>query len=569
MISNISAAQFKQVVETYRVDSEIHSLLVFKNPKESWVISDNSWSLSLDEKRIYIPSPIALAVTIYKADKTTIADSTRFIFTDPIYSSDSNFILTPVGISSLPKSGTNVTFKVSINESNIELKEGYYIRIVKTFDSDQSKRFIEGIIGTELFSMNGFSKVQNEEFQVKQPGILIMGEFVHLPAPPDMNSNSDIERYEAELVKSVLPRIDQIYICSVDVSDYTLKFNHYSQSLFGNAEDLSDAQLKINITDDLLAIKKHNDEVNKELESLIAKYENPSRFSRDEMLEKIQQFEKDVIKSIDKNYSIAEVNAKVELLLEKHLDFTGRYASEYLDNISSKACVNPPPEMKVVIRDLGIRREQEYESTLSIYNSVTESRIKRLKAKNTTIEALRAELHLVYAEKQGYDLLDLNIELRHNIELLRLGEEIYHWSNRLALSGYTNRLETLYLQFSAPLAIIAKRRIEADNYKTAVRSFSHATNVIPETYLRLLDKRIKMLDHLDTSIKTKGWQGFLEDQIWHAHDMKDFLDYYPAECKLLIDDFIKFAEQTKNYEIFKTTEVKYFNLVKSCDEKSK
>lgn len=166
------------------------------------------------------------------------------------------------------------------------------------------------------------------------------------------------------------------------------------------------------------------------------------------------------------------------------------------------------------------------------------------------------------------DLEKLLKQTQEDEDLFKLGEEIYGWSKVLILNGYTNRLETLYLQYTSSLEIIAKRRNEAESYKAAVQAFSHASAALSASYLEYINKRIKMLDYLENEIRAKGWQGMLQDQIWNARDMKSFLESYPLGCENLIDNFLLAAHTTDNYESFQTTEVLYYNLVKSCDEKS-
>lgn len=434
-----------------------------------------------------------------------------------------------------------------------DIAKGDYVYISLPDDDFLLTQFYE--VNPEFW--NHFRYPSPEEWHAPFNGINLLGEVIDFPDSPDPNNNEDLARYDREL-KAIEPRIKEINDCADAFSDVAKEFYHFN---------------KVLSTNDTVSIKKHIEELNKERLVFSGRFsqflsENLSADIAD-FNQKLIVFDEQVSRILSASEKLSIVEVKAGFLLDKHQSFLDGYMISQLSKLESGLCIAPPLKIRDALKKLKNDRDQSSLIVGKLYRDLNDSRSERIRVLADGIRGIRSQIHLAYAESQGESLDQLSLKLKSTLELFRLGEDIYKWSDRMRRSRYANRLDTRYLHYSAALKVLRENRQTAEEYIKILNSYPQAPELIVVRYEQVVEKRLRAINNLIQKVEAEGWQGFLNDQIYMTQKRLEISHVYPERCEDRFKEFISEASKVKDKKEFMAFEGDYSQLLRVCYEVAK
>lgn len=398
--------------------------------------------------------------------------------------------------------------------------------------------------------------------------LTIAGRTFHLPLKPDPNDKKDLEQYTHAVSEILGDQPEKIYGCFLDLEDYTEKFNYYAKANFGTGDDLDQFAKDINLASKIILIESKSKSFDNKAVGWFGQYTTSLEGLSGSFEEKLQKFESDTDLIVSMHSKLSDMESITQYYADIYLDYLTDYAKRYYENILEKTCQDPAPDLKTKLDNIEMRRLELVSRTEALINKLSENRKTRVDFLMNAIPKMRQNILTQHAKIQGVSLSDLQVKLGQSIELIKLGEEILTWKRFLSLQRHTKNLDTAYLQYFPSLTLLADQRKKLESYRKAIELFSKVPAAMKNTYLDKLKEVEQKISLIEGDIKEKGWEYFFEEQKWNVTDMKNYLEYYPSYCKDLIENYLEKADATSSEEQFRSLEYQYFDLVKSCDEKS-
>ncbi|SMF53264.1 hypothetical protein [Pseudobacteriovorax antillogorgiicola] len=392
---------------------------------------------------------------------------------------------------------------------------------------------------------------------------VVLGEVVSImePPPPGLKDNDYHRRYEAHLREKVIPRVQEIYACAHYFTEMETEFRFWNDIVIGSSSEQKKS--KANLYHNVEKVSAEKSNFQRDYDAFLLKWESKARSNRVGM-EDIESFEKAVVKIIDANIKVSDLELATIYLMRKHRTFLSEYMDALSSEVFERVCGNPANVVNGWIGNFK-RRHEKYKSTLnSFFDDFVSVREKRLQKLSNVITQIRFGFRESYAQSQGRSFENLSAQLKQSIEIFKVGEEIYHWGKKLAFQGYANRYDTVDLYYTGAVETLKRNKNRALDYTTVVKSYGAAPQAAKDKYLNYLKSRIKFIDHNIQKVERMGWKGFLDRQKLYVEKSLELVDRYPKGCKEIFESFLEEAKRIKTKSQFLAIETLYSSNKKKC-----
>ncbi len=211
--------------------------------------------------------------------------------------------------------------------------------------------------------------------------------------------------------------------------------------------------------------------------------------------------------------------------------------------------------------------KQMYSDSTVIKDAITKNREAREALVQYAFSYFKLALENAYKNAIIGDLSNLGGKLDAVLQAKTIGAEFESWVTYTATETDRNYLESVYLQFTKPLATAVLDQKTAQGFLDRMHIVRDAYPDAAAPYISRIESMIRFFGDKVVRIEKKGWKGYLSSQKSWAERYVANPGQVSKECVEAMNEYLKSYSSVESFELFQQAEGAYKLAATICRRK--